>query len=70
MKKPTIEIYQSPDDGAWVVRVDTEEHSPEDCNADGPFPLRVYINDGITYANPVHSPSQAEELQEIARKYA
>lgn len=52
MKKPTTDIYQG-DDGAWVVHIDTEENIAADCNAQGPTPLRVYINDGAAvYENP------------------
>ena len=49
---PTVDVYQSGEDGAWVVHVDTGDLNE---NQDGPCPLRVYINDDIddpAYANP------------------
>jgi hypothetical protein len=53
MEKPTVDIYRSEIDGAWVVHVDTVEESREDCDAVGPKPLRIYVNDGdAIYENP------------------
>lgn len=46
------------EDGALVVEIDTEydvEGSPLHDNDFGPTPLRVYLNDGVLYANPDHN---------------
>jgi hypothetical protein len=48
---PSFDVYKAESDGAWVVHVDTEAM---ECNADGPYPLRIYVNDGMpgVYENP------------------
>lgn len=52
----TFDVYRASSDGAWVVHIDTgdaEEAGEMSCNAEGPTPLRVYVNDGEPiYENP------------------
>jgi len=52
MNRPTVSIYQSVIDNAWVVHVDTDPDG--EVNERGPTPLRVYVNDdgAPIYANP------------------
>lgn len=47
-----VGVYQSPVDGAVIVEIDTPYEVVLSDNADGPCPLRIYLNDAAIYENP------------------
>ena len=46
----SFDVYEAASDGTLVIHVDTDEEREE--NEQGPM-LRLYLNDGLVWGNPV-----------------